>query len=109
MAAHLDPEEGEDVSHLGSARYLSNPENELVQLEAMEHVAKGIKLSPDREKPYIFLGRMFKATGDMESARKMFQRALKIRPDSHAALQEVRVLTLRESKGKGLLDRLLKR
>jgi CheY-like chemotaxis protein/tetratricopeptide (TPR) repeat protein len=109
MAAHLDPEEGEYVSHLGYALYLSNPDNELVQREALEHVAKGIKLSPDREKPLIFLGRIFRATGDMESARKMFQRALKVSPDCHAALQEIRVLKLRESKGKGLLGRFLKK
>jgi stalled ribosome alternative rescue factor ArfA len=39
----------------------------------------------------------------------MFARALKIRPDCHPALQELRLLELRAEKakkGKGVLDRL---
>jgi CheY-like chemotaxis protein/tetratricopeptide (TPR) repeat protein len=109
MAAHLDPEEGEYLAHLGYALYLSNPEEKVVQREAMEHVANGIKRSPDRELSYIYLGRILKAKGDVEAARKIFRRALKIKPDCHPALQELRVLEMRERKGKGVLSKLLKR
>lgn len=109
MAAHLDPEEGEYLSHLGWALYLSNPSDALIRREALEHIAKGIKLSPDRELSYLYLGRIFKATDEARMARKMFTRALKIRPDCHPALQEMRLLEIRaekSKKGKGVLHRL---
>jgi tetratricopeptide (TPR) repeat protein len=109
MAAHLDPEEGEYLSHLGWALYLSNPSDTLIRREALEHIAKGIKLSPDRELSYLYLGRIFKATDEARMARKMFVRALKIRPDCHPALQELRLLEIRaekSKKGKGVLHRL---
>jgi CheY-like chemotaxis protein/tetratricopeptide (TPR) repeat protein len=109
MAAHLDPEEGEYLSHLGWALYLSNPSDTLIRREALEHIAKGIKLSPDRELSYLYLGRIFKATDDARMARKMFTRALKIQPDCHPALQELRLLEIRaekSKKGKGVLHRL---
>jgi CheY-like chemotaxis protein/tetratricopeptide (TPR) repeat protein len=109
MAAHLDPKQGEYAAHLGYALFRSNPYNELVQREALEHVAKGIKLSPDREKSLVFLGRIFKTTGETESAIKVFRRALKIKPDCREALQELRILNHRESKPRSLLDRLLRR
>jgi CheY-like chemotaxis protein len=109
MAAHLDPKQGEYSAHLGYALFRSNPYNELVQREALEHVAKGIKLSPDREKSFVFLGRIFKTTGETESAIKVFRRALKIKPDCREALQELRLLNHRESKPRSLLDRLLRR
>jgi CheY-like chemotaxis protein/tetratricopeptide (TPR) repeat protein len=106
MACHLDPSEGEYVAHLGYALYLSNPEQRVVQREALEHISKGIKLSPDREDSYVFLGRIIKATGEVVTARKMFVRALKINRECHAAHQELRLMELRATKRKGLLDRL---
>lgn len=109
MAAHLDPEEGEYLSHLGWTLYLSNPGDTLIRREALEHIAKGIKLSPDRELSYLYLGRIFKATDEAKMARKMFTRALKIQPDCHPALQELRLLEIRaekSKKGKGVLHRL---
>jgi CheY-like chemotaxis protein/tetratricopeptide (TPR) repeat protein len=112
MAAHLDPEEGEYLSHLGWALYLSDPTDALIRKEALEHIAKGIKLSPDRELSHVYLGRIFKATDEPRMARRMFLRALKIRPDCHPALQELRLLELRSEKtkkGKGVLGRLRRR
>ena len=106
MSSHLDPKEGIYVAHLGYALYLSNPNDRLVQREALEHVAKGIKLSPEREKPYIFLGKIFKATGEEKTAQKMFRRALQIKPGCHEALQEMRLSKLRAEKSKGLMGRL---
>ncbi len=109
MAAHLDPAAGEYRAHLGYVLHLSNPRNELVRREALEHIATGIKLSPDREKSLLFLGLVFKAAGELENARKVFRRALKIKPDCHDAQRELRVLGLRTPKRRGLLDRLLGR
>jgi CheY-like chemotaxis protein len=108
MAAHLDPQQGEYLSHLGYALFLSNPRNGLVIREAMEHMAKGIKLSPERPLSYVFLGRALAASDDVENAKRMFRRALKIDPDFHPAQQELRLLALRGPKeGKaGLRGRL---
>lgn len=109
MASHLDPNEGEYLAHLGYALFLSKPGNKVVQREAMEHVANGIKRSPNREMSHVYLGRILKARGEEDAAYKIFRRALRIRPDSHAALQEIRLLEMRKRKGrsKGLLSRLL--
>ncbi len=106
MASHLDAEQGEYVSHLGYALYLSRADDEVVMKEAMEQIARGIKLTPTRPMPYVFLGRMFKVQGDLENARKMFLRATKIDPDFHPALQELRVLEMRGQKGRGLFAKL---
>jgi cytochrome c-type biogenesis protein CcmH/NrfG len=110
MAAHLDPEAGEYRAYLGYALHLANPRNELVRREALEHIAQGIKLSPEREKPLLFLGRVFKAAGDFGNARKVFRRALKIKPECHDAQVELRLLVrAAPKKNRSLLDRLLGR
>lgn len=109
MAAHLDPDEGEYLSHLGYAMYLSDPQQELVQREAMEHIANGIKRSPDRELSYVFLGRLLRGKGDAETARKVLRKALRLNPDCHPAHQELRLLDLREQRGKGLIGRIWRR
>jgi hypothetical protein len=107
MASHLDPEQGEYASHLGYALFLSNPNDEVVQREAMEHVACGIKRSPKDELSYVYLGRILKAKGETEVAKKIFLKALRIKPDFHLAVRELRLLEMRERKG--VFSRLLGR
>ncbi len=109
MACHIYPEEGEYLSHLGYALFLRNPTDEVIRQEALQHLAKGIKLAPDREKPYLFLGRIYKVADDLEMARKMFTRAIQVKADCHEALQELRLLNLREEKGKSLIKKILRR
>ena len=106
MASHLDPSEGDYVAHLGYVLYLSRPSHELVRREAMEHIAKGIKLSPERESPYLFLARIFKASKDIESARKVLRRASRLHPKSVELKRELRILTVGKKKRKGFLKRL---
>ena len=110
MSAHQDPNEGEYVAHLGYALYLSNPDDETVRKEALEDIARGVKLSPDRELSYVYLGRIFKVQGDLDNARKLFERALKIRPKCRQAAQEIRLMDMRDQKkaSGGLLGRFLK-
>jgi len=109
MASHLDADDGEYRSHLGFALYLSNPKESVVQREAMEHIANGIKRSPDRELSYVYLGRILRAQGETDTARNVFRRALRIKPDCHPALQELRLLESREQKGRGVLSRFWRR
>ena len=107
MASQLDPEQGEYASHLGYALYLSNPDDEVVRAEATEHIARGIKRSPKSELSYVFLGRIFKAKGDIDVARKIFSKALRIKPDFQPAVQELRLLN--KPTPKGVLSRLIGR
>ena len=78
MSVHLDPKQGDYAAHLGYALYRSNPRNRVIRREALEHIANGVKLSPDREKPLLFLARIFRDIGDGEMAEKVLQRALRI-------------------------------
>ena len=106
MAAHLDPNEGEYVARLGYAQFLNKSKDAVVLQEALENLAKGIKLAPSREKPYVYLGKIFLANGAVDRARKMFKNALWIKPDCHAALQELRLPDQPQAKRDKLRDRL---
>jgi len=106
MAAHLDPKEGEYLARFGYAQFLHRPKDAVVVREALENIAKGIKLSPNREKPYVYLGKIFRENGASDRARKMFKNALRIKPDCHEALQELHQLDLAQAKGGNLLGRL---
>jgi hypothetical protein len=55
----------------------------------------------------VYLGRILKAKGDTEVAKKIFLKALRIKPDFHPAVRELRLLEMRERKG--VLSRLLGR
>jgi CheY-like chemotaxis protein/tetratricopeptide (TPR) repeat protein len=106
MASHLDPTEGEYAAHLGYVLHLAQPRNRLVQREALEHIARGVKLSPDRWKPLVFLARVFVAAEEPENARKILRRAIKLHPDCRAAHQELRLLNRRQEAPAGVLDRV---
>ena len=103
------PEEGEYHAHYGWVLYLCHPEDPTMLQEALEHVKRGAKLAPDREKPYLFLGRLYKAEGRGFAAEKMFTRAVQIQPDCVEALRELRLMNMRKEKEKGFVRRLLRR
>ena len=77
--------------------------------EALEHVKRGIKLAGDREKPYLLMGRLCKATGRADAAERMFTRAVQIQPNCVEALRELRLINMRRQKQKGIIGRLLRR
>jgi CheY-like chemotaxis protein/tetratricopeptide (TPR) repeat protein len=109
MAVHLDPSQGDYVAHLGYALYRSKPGSDVIRREALEHIAKGVKLAPDQVTPLLFLGRVFRETGVPASAAKVFRKALELSPEHHEVLQELCLVQVdgrqRKKKG-GLLDRL---
>lgn len=111
MATHHSPEIGDYLAHLGYAMYRANPDEKLVMREAMEHIAKGIKLSPGHQQPYLYLARIFKQSGDLTSARKVYRQANRIAPDCIEALRELRLIEQREhkrQKPKGIMGLLRK-
>lgn len=111
MAVHLDPDQGDYAAFLGYSLYRKHPNSTVMRREALEHVAKGVKLGPGREKPLLFLSRIFRETGDVSMAGKILRRALEYNPDSPALLQEMCLVEKRspKSKRKGLFGRLSRR
>jgi CheY-like chemotaxis protein/tetratricopeptide (TPR) repeat protein len=108
MAVHLDPDQGDYVAHLGYALYRSNPDSDVIRREALEHIAKGVKLAPDQVTPLFFLGRVFRETGASASATKVLRKALTLSPDHHEVLHELCLMQMDgpQRKKKGLLGRL---
>jgi len=103
------PSEGEYRSHYGWCLYLCHPDSEVMLSEALEHCRRGVKLAKDREKPYLLLGRLYKATGRPVAAKKMFTRAVSIRPQCVEAMRELRIMNMRRDKQKGVLKRIFRR
>lgn len=104
----LMPEEGEYHVHMGWALYLHDPADDRSREVALLHMRKGAKLAPDREKPYLYLGRAYRDLGRTDLAQRLFTRASQNAPGSMEALRELRLLNLRRER-KGLLRRLLRR
>ena len=77
--------------------------------EALEHCREGLKLAKDREKPYLFLGRLYKVMGKPGAAKKMFTRAVQIKPQCVEAMRELRIMNMRSTKDKGVLKRLFRK
>jgi tetratricopeptide (TPR) repeat protein/CheY-like chemotaxis protein len=102
------PQEGEYVARYGWCLHLCHPDSSAMVEEAIEHVRRSLKLARDHEKPYLFLGRLYKVIGKPEAAGKMFTRAVQVQPRSVEALRELRLIDLRRRK-KGLIGRLLRR
>jgi tetratricopeptide (TPR) repeat protein len=103
------PDEGLYRAYYGWCLHLCHPDNEVILREAIEHVQSGIKLAPDHEMPYLFLGRLYKVFGRPGPAEKMFTRAVQIRSDCVEALRELRLLNMRRDKRRGLIGRILKK
>lgn len=81
--------------------------------EALEQCREGVKLAKDREKPYLLLGRLYGAMGKVGAAKKMFSRAVQIKPQCVEAMRELRIMNMRRGKdavlGTGVLKKLFRR
>jgi CheY-like chemotaxis protein/tetratricopeptide (TPR) repeat protein len=108
-ALQLYPDEGDHHAHYGWALHLCHPGDTAMAGEALEHVKRGLKLASHREKPYLFLGRLYKVIGRVDLAERMFARAARIQPECVDALRELRLINMRRQKSKGLIGRLLRR
>lgn len=108
-ALQLYPDEGDHHAHYGWALFQCHPDEPTIVKEAIEHVRRGVKLASHREKPYLFLGRLYKAIGSPDIAEKMFMKAARVQPECVEALRELRLIHMRREKSKGFIGRLLRR
>ncbi len=103
------PEEGEYHVYYGWAYYLAAPEAPGRLGKAIQIVMKGRKLAPDRRAPYLILGRLSQAAGRVDTAEKMYARAIQIDPSCVEAVRELRLVRMRQDKAKGIVKRILRR
>ena len=108
-AVQLYPDEGEYHAYLGWALWLSDPQGEGRVELARKHLLRGAKLAPSSDKPYLFLGRLYKAEGKDAVAEKMFQKVIELDPDCVDAIRELRLIDMRRQRSKGLVRRILRR
>jgi len=103
------PEECDYHVYLGWAHYQVAPDAPGRVDEAIKLVMRGRKLAPDRRTPYLFLGRLCQAAGQIDNAEKMFARAIQLDPDCVEAQRELRLVRMRQDKAKGIVGRILRR
>ena len=103
------PEEGEYHAYLGFALWLVDPEAHGRVEEARQHILRGRKLAPGSDKPYLFLGRIYKAEGKDALAERMFQKVVELDPDCVDAIRELRLIDMRRQRSKSLVQRILRR
>ena len=108
-AVELYAEEGEYHAYLGWALYLADPQATGRSELARNHMLRGRKLAPSSDKPYLFLGRLYKAEGKDSVAEKMFQKVIELDPDCVDAIRELRLIDMRRQRSKGLVRRILRR
>jgi len=108
-AVGLYAEEGEYHAYLGWALWLADPQGAGRSELARKHLLRGAKLAPSSDKPYLFLGRLYKAEGKDGTAEKMFQKVIELDPDCVDAIRELRLIDMRRQRSKGLVRRILRR
>lgn len=109
LALEKNSDDGEYHAYYGWCLYLCHQDSPSMVEEAIEHVRRGAQLATDREKPLLFLGRLYKVMGKVTAAERMFTRAVQLHPECVEALRELRLINLRREKSKGLIRRLLRR
>jgi len=103
------PEEGEYHAYCGFALWLADPQALGRVEEARQQILKGRKLAPGSDKPYLFLGRLYKAEGKDPLAERMFQKVIELDPDCVDAIRELRLIDMRRQRSKTLVQRILRR
>ena len=106
-AASLNPEEGEFLVYQGFARFMSQGGNDKQLARQCEQLIEaGLKRREGNlASAYYFMGLIKKQTGDIETAKKMFKKALSLDGKLAEARSELRVLEMREEKKGGLFRR----
>lgn len=91
-AIALYKDEGEFHAWLGWSAFQLDPTQPETIDEAVANIEHAISLNPKIDKPYLFLGYIYKATGRPDKAEKQFEKAIQANPDCTEALRELRLL-----------------
>jgi tetratricopeptide (TPR) repeat protein len=90
-AVELRPEEPEYFGYLGWAIY-SNEELEFEQRRdmAIEKLARAIEMNPNMDSIHVFMGKIYKDSGNVREAIAEFRLALRCNPNCHEAARELK-------------------
>jgi len=69
-------------------------------------VRRGAKLARNHEKPYLFLGRLYKSLGRPQAAERLFAKAVQVQPDCVEAMRELRLIQMRRERSRGARARI---
>lgn len=101
-AAELDPSTGRYFSYLGYAIMLNESLPSARRMEeARQWFEKAIEVSNNDHEPYYFMSLYHKAAGDPDKQRQCLQDALSINPRHVESRREMRLLAMRQTRGKG--------
>ena len=105
-AIDLNPDEGEFLVYRGYCTYFaaSKPDSRSTE-RCIQEITQGLKMRDNNVAVgYLFLGRIYKAMGDMEKAEKNFRKTLSLERNNLEASRELRLLNMRGKK-KGLFKK----
>ena len=107
QAVELNPDEGEFLIYLGYATFFANTNaGSMVQEQTINMIKRGLSMRDNNVAAgYLFVGRIYKAMGDLEKAQKNFKKVLSLESKNLDAARELRLLNMRTHKKKGLFKR----
>ncbi len=101
MASQTYPEEGEYNALAAWASYLARPDRPGQIQASLEEALQARKQAPTRERIYLILGKLYKASGRLSIAERMFGRAVELDPDCLDAVRELRLVDMRRQRESG--------
>lgn len=110
QAVELYPKESEYQACFGWTTFkLNHPADAKKADEGEKIVKQALTMNARNDKAHYFLGQIAKTRGDLDEAKKQFEKALDIQPDNIDAQRELRVMDMRDSKKSGGLSGLFGR
>lgn len=109
-AVELYPKEAEYQACFGWTTFkLNHPADAKKANEGERIVKQALTMNARNDKAHYFLGQIAKTRGNLEEAKKHFEKALEVQPDNIDAQRELRVMDMRDSKKGGSLSGLFGR
>ncbi|MCP5070846.1 MAG: response regulator, partial [bacterium] len=105
-AVEAYPEEGEYHAYYGWSEHLAAPADPVALRRAKKRTLLSKKLAPQCAAPFLILGRLCNVEGKTEVAERLFTRAVEVDPECEEALQELRLISLRRKRKRGVLGRI---
>jgi curved DNA-binding protein CbpA len=93
-AVSANPGEAEFQAAYGFAIYLAKSNSE----EALTTLRKALEMSPRSASAHEYMGRIYRAMGKIQEARRSFNKCLEIDAKNISAQRELRLMTMRDQK-----------